>query len=47
MSERKHEVTPFYPYPVVRNPHKFRCFDGEKWVDCDSTGKPLSKNSRS
>lgn len=46
MTDYKHgDVIPFYPYPVVRNPNAFRCFDGEKWVDCDKTGKPIKRKN--
>ena len=41
MSENRTPVIPFYPYPVVRNPNRYQCFDGEKWVYCDKLGNPL------
>lgn len=35
-------VVPFHPYPIAAGAcFGFRCFDGEKWRDCDETGKPI------
>ena len=36
------EVIPFQPYPIAAGAHLgYRCFDGEKWVNCDKYGRPL------
>ena len=40
MIKHNDPVIPFYPYPVGIG-NKWRCFDGEKWVDCDRFGHPL------
>ena len=37
-------VIPFHPYPTGGG--GYRCFDGEKWVDCDKDGQPLRRERK-
>lgn len=39
MIKRLDETIPFHAYPVAAG-GGYRCFDGEKWYDCDKGGNP-------
>lgn len=45
MIKKIEPAIPFHPYPVVSG-YGYRCFDGEKWVDCDKNGKPIIRKDK-